>query len=118
SAGAWYNLGVVYNRLGRFEDAISAYEYALIIDDAFASAYFNMGNSLMNTQNYEAALEAYQNTINCEGINAENCCYMGAAYEKLEKIDEAFKYFKKSAKLDEEYDDAWFGLGMCMLKKE
>ena len=68
---------MVYNRLGRFEEAIKAYEYALIIDDAFASAHFNMGNSLMNTQDFKGALEAYQNTINCEGANAENCCYMG-----------------------------------------
>src|SRR5690606_29520700 len=81
------------------------------------SAYFNMGNALMNTHQYEQAMEAYQNTINCEGINAENACYLAAAYEKLEQIDMAFKYFKKSAKLDQEYDDAWFGLGMCMLMR-
>src|SRR5690554_4994023 len=72
---------------------------------------------LMNTNKYELALEAYQNTINCEGINAENSCYLAASYEKLNQIDMAFKYFKKSAKLDPEYDDAWFGLGMCMLKR-
>ena len=48
---------MVYNRLGRFEEAIHAYDYALLIDDSFASAYFNMGNALMNTQQYEQALD-------------------------------------------------------------
>lgn len=94
NANAWYNLGVVYNRLGKFEDAIAAYDYALLIDDTFSSAYFNLGNALMNTNQYEKALEAYLNTINCEGSNAENCCYLAASYEKLDQIDMAFKYFK------------------------
>jgi tetratricopeptide (TPR) repeat protein len=53
--------------MGKFEEAIQAYDYALLIDDSFASAYFNLGNALMNTNQFEEALEAYQNTINCEG---------------------------------------------------
>jgi tetratricopeptide (TPR) repeat protein len=39
---AWYNIGIAYSKLGRFEEAANAYEYAVAIQDDFASAYFNL----------------------------------------------------------------------------
>ncbi|NJO04027.1 MAG: tetratricopeptide repeat protein [Bacteroidia bacterium] len=43
SAAAWYNLGIVCNKLEKYAEAIEAYEYAIAIDETFASAHFNMG---------------------------------------------------------------------------
>ena len=38
---AWFNLGISYNRLGLYEKAVDAYDYAIAIKDNFSSAYFN-----------------------------------------------------------------------------
>jgi len=127
SSAAWYNLGIVCNKLEKFEEAIDAYGYALAIDaygyalaidDSFASAHFNLGNSLMNVEKFKDALEEFNKTIEIEGPSPEVYCCIGAAYENMGQFDLGLKYFQKSAKLDSLYDEAWFGAGSCLEKQE
>lgn len=37
------NLGIVYKKFGRYEEAISQYKKALAIDPDYAGAYYNLG---------------------------------------------------------------------------
>jgi tetratricopeptide (TPR) repeat protein len=37
STAAWYNLGIVYNKLEKYRRALQAYDYAITIDESFAS---------------------------------------------------------------------------------
>ncbi len=106
------------NKLERFEEAIEAYEFALAIDENFASARFNMGNSLINMEKYVEALEEFKKTIEIEGPSPEVYCCIGAAYEGLGYFDLGLKYFQKSTKLDPLYDEAIFGAGNCLEKQE
>ncbi len=115
---AWYNLGIVYNKLEQYEKAVESYEYAIAIDDSFASAYFNLGNSFMNLKQYSKAIDCFRETIDSEGPSAEVYCCLAAAYEKLQHYDLAIKYYQRSYKLDNFYDDAWFGAGYCFCKQE
>lgn len=50
---AWNNLGIVYRRLGRIEDAREAYHHALELDAGFGSAQRNL--SLMETRSQGGA---------------------------------------------------------------
>jgi len=70
--------------LERYEEAIEAYEFALAIDENFASAHFNMGNTFMNLEHYTKALDAFRKTIEIEGPSPEVYCCLGAAYENLD----------------------------------
>ena len=60
---AWFNLGLAYNRFGLFEKAIEAYDYAIVINDKFSSAYFNKANSLAQLEKYREAIEVYKETL-------------------------------------------------------
>lgn len=62
------NLGVVYKRLGRLEDALKAYQEAIAIlgqnpGDGHAEAYYNLGIVLREQGNFKAAEEAYRDAI-------------------------------------------------------
>jgi len=50
SYAAWYNLGNAFNKMDLFEKSIDAYDYAILIKDNFASAYFNKGNSACSSR--------------------------------------------------------------------
>ena len=108
----WYNLGIVYNKLENFEEAITSYEFA--IDERFASAYFNLGNTYMSISEFTKALDAYKKTLDIEGPTSETACCIGVAYEKLEQYDLGIKYYQKAIKLDNFNDEAWYGVGMCL----
>src|SRR3546814_16766745 len=63
SYAAWYNLGNAFNKLGLFEKAIDAYDYAILVRDNFAAAYFNKGNALMNLERFQEAIHVFRQTF-------------------------------------------------------
>ena len=73
---AWFNLGVVYNRLGLFEKAIEAYDYVIAIKEDFAPAYFNKANSLANIDQLKEAIACYEETFKFEKPEAITYCYI------------------------------------------
>ena len=54
---AWYNRGIILNRMGAWRRAIDSYDYALAIDENFASAWYNRGNSCASMKWYEEAID-------------------------------------------------------------
>ena len=56
-------LGIVYNKLEKYQEALQAYDYAITIDESFASAYFNTGNTYMNMGEYTKALDSFRKTV-------------------------------------------------------
>ena len=43
---AWYNLGVVYNKLNLYKKSIQAYDYSIALDEKFASPLLNKADVL------------------------------------------------------------------------
>src|SRR3546814_10786934 len=74
SYAAWYNLGNAFNKLGRFEKAIDAYDYAILVRDNFAAAYCNKGNALMNLERFQEAIHVFRQTFEYEQRGAEISC--------------------------------------------
>ena len=63
-ADNWYNIGWNYAELGRFEDAVDAYDKALEFNPKKGEAWFDKGDSLEELERYEQALEAYDCVLN------------------------------------------------------
>ena len=80
-----------------------------LIKENFASAYYNKGNALVQLDKYAEAIEVYKQTFEYEPPNADTYCAIGECYEKLEQMDEARSYYKKSVKMDSKMADAWGG---------
>ncbi len=59
---AW-ELGSVCSRLGRTEESIKAYYYALDIDPCCVQALFGLGNANLRDGNYPEAIEYYKDTL-------------------------------------------------------
>ena len=57
SADAYYNLGIAWDTLAQYEDAVAAYDAALRLRPAYAPAFCNRGNSL---KKMNLALQARQ----------------------------------------------------------
>ncbi len=76
----------IYSKLNRFQDAINAYEYATLIKEDFASAYFNMGNAYMNLEEFRKAGEYYLKTLNYEEPNPGYLLLSGVELRKIRAV--------------------------------
>jgi tetratricopeptide (TPR) repeat protein len=119
---AWLDLASVHNRLGNFEKAEQACEYALAIDEHCEYAQFELGCAFMNQQRYEEALQLFQVLLASKEENdieaAELCVYTASCYENLTQFDKATYYYKKAIHLDDLYADAWYGMGTCLMAQK
>jgi tetratricopeptide (TPR) repeat protein len=58
--GALQNLGLVYSRTGRLDQAIATYRRALVLDPAHRSVLTNLGLALVNRQSYAEAAPVFR----------------------------------------------------------
>ena len=56
----WNNEGVGLSNLGRDEEAIEAYEKAIMINPEYSEAWYDKGVGLGNLKRYEEAIEAFK----------------------------------------------------------
>ena len=62
-AGAWYNKGLALYDMGKYEEAIKAYDKAIEINPEEAGAWYNKGLALYDMGKYEEAIKAYDKAI-------------------------------------------------------
>lgn len=117
SYNGWYNLGIVYNEQKEFKKAVFAFDYATIIKEDFASAYFNKGNSHFNLDEFGEALECYYKTFEYEDNQAITFCYIGECYEKLENFSEAEKSFEIALSINEDLQEGLVGMAIIKDKR-
>ncbi|NME67895.1 tetratricopeptide repeat protein [Flammeovirga aprica] len=109
---AWYNLGIYYSQIKAYDNALKAFDYAILIDDTFESAHMQTGHCYMNLKKYAEAFRAYLETLqHSEEPSAELYCHLGASAELMKDYNVGIRYFKKAIETDENYDEAWFGTG-------
>ena len=83
SDSAWYNLGIIYNKLEMYEKAMEAYDYALAINSQNTFALFNKGNILNNIERFSEAIPVYHEYLENEPDSYEAMTYLAECYEKL-----------------------------------
>ena len=115
SDSAWYNLGIIYNKLEFYDKAMDAYDFALAINSQNSFALFNKGNILSNIEKYADAIPVYHEYLESEPASFEAMTYLADCYEKTGEIVMARKYYHEAIELAPEYADPWYGLGLIAL---
>ena len=78
-AEAWYNLGNLYRRLQRREDAVNAFRRVIDLNPRFAGAYENIALLLLKLGRADLTAEVFQRWLNVEPENPV-ARHMAAAY--------------------------------------
>ncbi|MFS4415778.1 tetratricopeptide repeat protein [Maribacter sp. 2307ULW6-5] len=107
---AWHQLGKLYYAEKRYQEALSAFDFAIISDDTFLGAYYEKGKVLENLGQYAEAIENYQTTIEIEDPTAQAFLRIGRCYEKLGDPDMAEYYFKQAVRQDPQLDKGWLAI--------
>lgn len=66
----WNNKGVALSRLGKYAEAIEAYENALLLDPNYSCVWNNKGVVLSRLGKYQEAVEAYDHALLLEPVKS------------------------------------------------
>ncbi|MFC2097128.1 tetratricopeptide repeat protein [Bacteroidota bacterium] len=118
SKNAWHNLANQYYETEEFDKAIEAYDFAIAIDPDFINAFFNKANCLNEAEKYAEAIKTYKEILLTESDNPVVYTYIGECYERLNDYKKAIDNYNLALDNDNEFSDAWFGIGLVKLFEE
>jgi tetratricopeptide (TPR) repeat protein len=114
----WNNKGYVLFRLGRYDEALRAYNTAIRITPTYTVALINKGDTLMKMERYQDALDAYNLALGIDmGANdltfeqkAKTWKDLGDACFNVGRYDDAITAYKNVLSINPAYPGAAAGL--------
>jgi tetratricopeptide (TPR) repeat protein len=113
----WHQLGRQYNAKNQAEQALTAFDFAIICDDAFIGAYFEMGKTLEKLNRWNEAILAYETTLQIDDPTSFALLRIGQCHRELENFQLALRFFKNALHEDPLSEKAWIALIDLYLSK-
>lgn len=114
----YYGLGLSYAGLERFEDAVSAYKYAIKYSLERADIYVVLGAALSSLHRYDEALDAYNTAIKIQPDDAMIHHQIGNIYNKLGKHVQAIIQQEKAISILPTFAYAHYQLGLLYAQEK
>ena len=111
---AYTNLGNVFQRIERHQEAINSYDVALAIEPSHADAFFNRGNSMFALMQYESALDSYEQLLVLQPTSAEAHINKGNTLHKLQRENESVTSYNKAISLCPQNAQAYYNRGIAL----
>ena len=120
NTNSYYDMGNVYQRIGRYDKAIKCYKKAVELDPKNNKAYYYMGNAYSGNK-YDKAIKCYKKAIELDPNNVKvYYCYhnMGFAYDCKGHYDKAIECYQKVIEIgtDAVYNN-YHSIGIAYSKK-
>lgn len=115
NADAVYNLGYMFTKLKKWNEAIESFNKALEIRPNFEYAYANIGNSYYEMKNYTKSLEAYKKFAELMPDSPDGWYWIGVNYMQLKKWSDAIDPLDKAIELRPDYAYALYNLAITYL---
>ena len=107
---AWHQLGKMYCSKEMYQEALTAFDFAIISDDSFLGAYFEKGRVLENLGKYNEAIECYETTISMDDPTSHAYLRIGKCHEKLGNDEMAKYYYYNTVHEDPLLDKGWLAI--------
>ena len=113
----YYNLGFLYQKLGRTNKAIDAYKKFVAVKSNFAPAYNNLGKALQEQGKIDEAIQAYQKAIPLKEDYGIACHNLKCVLEEQEKIDKTIRNCGQVSSRNPRYVPAYNSLAIGLEKQ-
>lgn len=115
---AWHQLGRQYYALNMFKEALTSFDYAVLIDEGFIGGYLEKAKCLEELKRFEEAIENYLITLELDDPTAYAYVRIGQCYEQLGDLNTAVNYYKKAVHEDPLLDKGWLLLTNLYYQQE
>ena len=107
---AWHQLGKIYSKQEKFKESISAFDFAIISDDQFVSAYIEKAKILEKVGRVNEALDNFKLSIELSEPNSYIFFRIAKCYGKLNNKKLFLNYIKKAVREEPGNEKAWLVL--------
>lgn len=104
---AWHQLGRQYFILNMFKEALTSFDYAVLIDESFIGGYLEKAKTLEQLGRFDEAIENYLITLELDDPTAFAYVRIGECYDQLGELETAISYYKKAVHEDPLLDKGW-----------
>lgn len=115
---AWHQLGRQYFILKMFTEALTSFDYSVLIDESFIGGYLEKAKTLEALERYQEAIDNYLITLELDDPTAFAYVRIGECYQNLEKNEAAISYYKKAVHEDPLLERAWMLLTNLFFEEE
>jgi len=107
---AWHQLGRQFYILENYDQALEAFDYAVLIDEYFVGAYLEKAKTLEQLNRFEEAIENYKSTVELDDPTAFVFLRIGECYERINQKSLAVQYYKKAVHEDPLLEKGWIAI--------
>jgi tetratricopeptide (TPR) repeat protein len=116
-AGAYINLGAVYNLLDQLDDAIPVLRRGIQLDSHRAEGYYNLGLVYRRKRQVDLAIQAYQEALRVNPRMADAHYNIANLYLDREQYGLAISHYKSALELRPTWDKAANGIAQAETKQ-
>ncbi len=113
---AWHQLGRQYFILKDYENALRAFDYAVLIDEQFVGGYIEKAKTLEKLERYEEAIVNFKETLLLDDPTAFVYMRIGYCFDKIGNSIEAIQNYKKAVHEDPLLDKAWIAITSILIR--
>ena len=107
-------MGIAFQEHGKLQDAIEAYNNAIIIEPDCPDTYFKIGIVLQEQEKLEEAIEAYKNALSLKPDYAQAHNNMGNILRKLGMLGEAIEAYNNAIIIKPDCPEAYLNIGIAL----
>jgi tetratricopeptide (TPR) repeat protein len=110
----WKVLGVLFQKVGKLQDSLIAYQKVLEISPSDAETHYNLGITLKELGRLEEAKTSYKKAIAFKPDYAEAHSNLGSTLKGLGRLEDAEASYKKAIAIKPDYTEAHYNLGITL----
>ena len=110
----WKMLGVVYDQMGRFDEALAATKQSLALEPSDAEAHYNLAGLLSRLGRLNEAVASYSQAIKLKPHFAEAHYNLASAFRELDRQQDAEASYRCAIASLPDYAEAHFNLAITL----
>jgi len=114
NAVSWLNQGIALGNLGKYDEAIEAFDKAIEINPQYEAAWYLKGAALNRQGMYNDAIQAYDKAIEINPRNESMWHSKGITLGNQGKYEEAGQAFDEAIEINPDNDVGWYLKGAAL----